>query len=305
MNNTQAGLIKEYAKNHALQLMLGVVFGLLGTLLCFCWPSGTSTLIRVCVAFISFLLFGLLGVIAGEIVALVGQRDVLRQLNESLDLIRQGDALITGASTSVKKVLIRFSKRFWADITTEPLKVPVRDYLWILEESLAVATKHVFATSLIAPDTWLADRNYTRYLDLQGERTSAERGLVIQRVFVMPKSAFYNNVKARDVVQRHLDKGIQIGFCDSDALNPEDCVDLVLFEANGDRWVVKGGVLSPDQVSTDEKNLVALGFFCRADSINQRFAHLKHSIDLYTVYFSDLEAFDAKRTEESDGANDS
>ncbi|NQT94144.1 MAG: hypothetical protein HQ559_15385 [Lentisphaerae bacterium] len=302
MSKARTRTIPERVKDHALQLILGGIVGLLGTMLCLCWPSGTPLFTRACVAFISFLLFGLLGVIAGEIVALVGERDLLRQLNEHLDFSRRQTALITDASVPVQKVLIGFSKRFWGDITTEPLSVPVRDYLWILEESLAVATKHVFATSLIAPDTWFLDRNYRRYLDLQGERIRAERGLVIQRVFIMPRREFYSNEKTREVIQEHLDKGIQIGFCDSAALKPEDCVDLVLFEANGDKWVVKGGVLSPRQQSADEKNLVELAFFCRADSIDQRFAHLKRAIDSYTIYFPDIETFDNKRSKESCGS---
>lgn len=305
MSKGRAELIREYAKNHAFQLLLGSVLGLLGTLLSLCWPDGTPGLIRACVAFISFLLFGLLGVITGEIVALVGQQDILRQLNESVDLMRRQNALITDASKCVQQVLIQYSKTFWSEITTEPLQMPIKHYLWILEASLSVATKHVFATSLIAPDTWLADLNYTRYLDYQGERIRAERDLVIQRVFIMTKRSFYKNVKTRTVIQMHLDKGIKIGFCDSDSLHLEERVDLVIFEANGDRWAVKCDALSPNQPSDDEKNFIKVGIFYRAYSPNELFAQLKHDIDNYTVYFSDLKAFDAKHTEELDGSDDS
>jgi len=288
--------IKAHFKEHAFQLITGFVTGGLGAIVSLYWPQ-TSTVPCLVVAVVSFLHFFLLGIISSEVVVLVTERSVLQQVEKSLDLIRQENALLPGVSKSVHTVIVRYSQRFWGDIATKDQKVLVIDYLRLLEESLEVASKKIFATSLINPGTWLSDKLYTNYLRKQIDRKDTIFDLIIQRVFILNADEFYNDAQCEEVVKMHLESGIQIGFCDKIALRREDLLDLVIFETNGDSWVVEGGSLPSDIQSSNDKELVSLRFHFADYSLQQLFMHWKRDIDTHSTYFNDMNEFLTKKQE--------
>jgi len=289
---------RKILREHSTQLLVGSVFGAIGLLLIFCWPDTTKPLTKFAIGVISFILFTLLGVIAAEIVTLVGQRGVLDNLDQSLDLIREENALLSGASKPVHSVLVRFSSRFWSDVTTHALWVPVRDYLWLLEESLEIATRSIFATSLISPTKWLLETSYKDYMEKQILRKRQHPDLNIRRIFIMDKNSFYNDDSSEELISKHLIGGIQIGWCDQLLLRENDRIDCVMFEANGDKWVVEGGSLSPDIEASNPKDLVSMQFHFAPYAISKWFTHLMKDVEMHVRYFHSIEDFEKMKDDQ-------
>ena len=287
--------MREYLTAHSIQAGVGLLFGALGMLVGLYVPDD-SPFPPYLVSLFCFLLFFQLSYIASELVVMVSQREIFQRVERSLELLIRERSLLPGASKPVHDVLLRFSKRFWGDIATEERDVLVLDYVSILEESLVVATKTVFATSLINPTTWLSDQDYTKYLDRQIERKHQMRQMVMQRVFILEPNSFYGDEKSEDLVKKHLDAGIEIGFCDSRSLAKGGIRDLVIFETNGEKWVVEAGKLPANIKSSDKETPVPLRFHFAEYSIQQLFQHWKQDVDTYTTFFKNFDDFSSKKS---------
>jgi len=157
----------------------------------------------------------------------------------------------------------------------------IDEYLDMLERSLALADKEIFATSLLLPETWLADDSYRNYLRDQKRKVQASQ-IHIRRVFVCPKEAFEGNSDAlSELKELHEDSQIALGFCDKDKLikrfGKAFYKDFVMFGATDGSWVIDGGKLEMKQSSRDRSPINVIVHY-RPESVNNRFKSLEHRI---------------------------
>ena len=290
------GKFRQKVKSHSIQILVALVCGAIGI------PVGRSLPIppgfeRAMFEFICFVVFFILGAITAEFVSLADELSALPKIQESLRLIAQERALLHGASEPVQDVLLRYSKRFWGDMSEDPLKVHMKYYLWLLEESLEVATKTIFATSLISPKEWLSDKNYKRYLLKQQKRVKNLRSLTIQRIFIMKAEDFYKDSRVEEVIKMHIDAGIKVGLCDKSLLTDEHEIDLVMFETNGNKWVVEGGVFPAETASEDTKETINMRLHFQPTYFENKFKHWKQDIDSHVTFYETVNDYNSKKVQ--------
>lgn len=160
-------------------------------------------------------------------------------------------------------------------------QVFIDEYLDMLERSLVLADKRIFATSLLLPETWLGDDSYKGYLRDQKRKIEAS-GIQIKRVFISPRKDFESNDDALgELRQLHKDAKIALGFCDKDILLNKFgrgfYKDFVMFVATEGSWVIDGGKLGMKQKSRD-RSPISVVVHHRPESVNNRFRSLEHRI---------------------------
>ena len=275
-------------KDHLLPLFISLLIGTLSLLLGVVWPEESAIprwLVSVSVFFVSFILT----FITSEIIKLVLDFNKVIDIKESLDLVTETRQLIPGSSLAIQDLTIRYSKRFWGDIATEKQYVLIADYLKLLEESLQVATRNIFATSLITPSTWLTDKLYQDYLQQQIEKKHQFPSMNMTRVFILRKEEFFSDPNCKNVVERHLKVGIKIGICETEDLEDADVRDLVSFEENGNKWIIEAGRIPKDITTANLHTPIAIRLHCIETALHQLFGHWKKKIDRYTLYLSNYE----------------
>lgn len=148
----------------------------------------------------------------------------------------------------VFRLLSSYATRKVAHILERAEPLRVEEYLFLLEESLQMATQRIFATSLLLPSAWISNSDYKRYLDMQGERKRRIKHLQITRVFVCDEKDFDNDQEKDCLVDLHKKWRIAMGVCDKDKLRrigTEFCKDFVLFSTDKRKWAVEGGEITP------------------------------------------------------------
>ena len=147
----------------------------------------------------------------------------------------------------VFQLLSSYATRKVAHILERAELLNVEEYLFLLEESLKMATQHIFATSLILPSAWISNPDYRRYLDAQAERKYRIRQLQLKRVFICDPNEFNGDIETDNVVNLHKKSHMAMGFCDKGQLQrigAEFCRDFVLFSTDKSKWAVDAGEIS-------------------------------------------------------------
>jgi uncharacterized membrane protein YeaQ/YmgE (transglycosylase-associated protein family) len=139
------------------------------------------------------------------------------------------------------EILSKFVNQLIAHITKGHEFVTLESYLQLLNWSLERATTRMFATSLVKPKVFLANREVMDYLVKQASRIK-ESELKAERVFIGDRAAFDADASKQEVIEAHKKNGITIGFCEKDALPSPRCYsDFVFFESDDLKWVVEAG----------------------------------------------------------------
>ncbi len=190
------------------------------------------------------------------------QRQELVSIRKEIGVTLSHISLISGFDSKLQKhsnvfeILEKYANEIVSHITGGHENVSLEEYLNLLNLSLERANTCVFATSLIKPSVFLNDPEVMRYLDKQGERKK-ELGdkLTIKRVFLLKKAIIETDVPMiQKLIKEHIDRGLEIGFCDEDILarlGDRYCKDFVFFESGVEKWVVDAGNIEGAHTSKD------------------------------------------------------
>jgi hypothetical protein len=160
------------------------------------------------------------------------------------------DVCTKGHSVARRILIDNFIKQCVDHILHGVEHISQEEYIRLLHSFSKVATKKIFATSLLSPETWLHGRlrnDYQDYLKLQKELRHEYPDIEITRIFLNKKSEFEKSPHKDKIIELHRDAGIKIGFFDQDDLletRSDYCKDIVIFEDNEGRWVLDGGGLN-------------------------------------------------------------
>jgi uncharacterized membrane protein YeaQ/YmgE (transglycosylase-associated protein family) len=151
-------------------------------------------------------------------------------------------------------LLRAYADRALLHITRRAEILPLEEYLMLLDMSLDRVETCMFATSLVAPSTFLANKNVMLYLKKQADRKQyiGDR-LTMERVFICKGSTLDSETEKDAVAKllpRHKDHGIKMGLCRSEdldlapSLENRYCRDFVYFESHGAQWLVDAGEIT-------------------------------------------------------------
>lgn len=281
-------VIKEYFR----EILISLLFGLAGIFLVLLFPGEGR--IRIAIELIGFIIPFILTLIISIQLKIW---TIVDKSKNDIDIIYTATRMVEEIPKPVHNVMIKFSRRFFGDLCVDRQPVYISNYLELLEESLEEANESFLATSLITPSTWLNDKKYMDYFMLQAFKKDTYRKMNFERIFILKKHEFLNDVRLDDLVKIHWDAEIKLSFCDKEEIEEKDYRDLVMFTANGHSWVLDAGTIPLDISSEDKKTIIFMQFQCTKNYLQNQFKHWRDKISRHTKNIESKKVLEAMRLE--------
>lgn len=271
-----------------------LVFGIVGVVLGEFWPEKASGIIdKSYIATVFGLIFGALGFICSLFFRAIHEtipsmHKHIKKDYEKLEACIEKNVAFLNIKIDrpcVFSLLAEFADDSISHLIGTGEKIFISEYVRFLESSLEKSSKEFYATSRLTPTTWLSTPLYMEYFDLQVKKKNDYPNMKMYRVFLCEKSKFETDYRKDELIKKHKNNGIKIGYYDPknfiDIHKPEFCKDFVKFENDEGAWILDAGQIPEDAKIEDN---CKIRFVFRTEDLKSEFSDIFRRLDHVVWY---------------------
>ncbi len=269
-----------------------LLFGIVGVILGEFWPAESSRIIaKEYVVTVLGFIFGALGFIASLFFRAIHETipSILKHIkkdHENLEACIEKKATFINIKIerpSVSSLLSEFADDSISHLIGTGENIFISEYVRFLESSLSKCTKEFYATSLLTPTTWLNTSLYMEYFEMQVKKKKENPGIEMYRVFLCEKDEFDKDSRKTELIKKHKDNGIKIGYYDPQIFKSmckqEYCKDFVKFINDEGTWILDAGQIS-EKAKIEDK--CKIRFVFRNEDLNSEFSDIFRRFEFVT-----------------------